>query len=124
MAHPKLSNAAHRAMLAATTAALVAGPLAAAGAAQSLDPVTDAVEMTCEEARKTDDTALIDEFCSEEELEKATSPLSKSVDTVTDTANKTVEEGREKVAPKSDDDGGGEEKPSDGDGDGGGGGGG
>ena len=79
MAHPKLSTVFNRSLLAASTAALIAGPLAAMGTAQSLETVTgttdDIVELTCDEAKKTEDLELIAEFCEEEEL---SGPLAKA----------------------------------------------
>ncbi|MPZ74495.1 MAG: hypothetical protein GEU74_14940 [Nitriliruptorales bacterium] len=70
MAHPKLGSVAQRSLLAATSAALMAGPLAVPGAAQTLDTVTDSttqvVDLTCKEAKQTEDKALIEEFCDSE----------------------------------------------------------
>ena len=103
MAHPKLVTVAHRSLLTATTAALIAGPLAAAGAAQTLDDVTDTLDLTCEEALETEEANLIDEFCTAEELEELASPLSKSVDDVT----KTTEETTKTVKDTADGDGDG-----------------
>lgn len=92
MAHPKLATVVGRSLLTATAAALMVGPLAAAGAAQTVDGVTDAVKLTCEEAFATEDAALIKEFCTQAELDALTSPLDKSVDEVTTTVEKTVTE--------------------------------
>lgn len=95
MAHPKLATVVGRSVLTATAAALMVGPLAAAGAAQTVDGVTDTLKLTCEEALKTEDEALIKEFCTQEELDALASPLDKSVDEVTKTVDKTAAE----VAP-------------------------
>ena len=108
MAHPKLATVVGRSLLTATAAALMVGPLAAAGAAQTLDGVTDALKLTCEEAFETEKEALIDEFCTDAELEALTSPLDKSVDEVTETVDKTVTEVAPTAAP---DDGAPEEEP-------------
>jgi hypothetical protein len=101
VAHPKLATVVGRSLMTATAAALMVGPLAAAGAAQTLDGVTDAVEMTCKEAFATDDATLretlTDKFCTQAELDALTSPLDKSVDEVTETVDETVT----KVAPTS-----------------------
>ena len=81
MAHPKLATVFNRSLLAASTAALIAGPLAAAGSAQSLETVTDTtskvVDLTCDEAKKTEDLELIAEFCEENEL---SGPLAKATE--------------------------------------------
>ena len=102
MAHPKLS-AVQRSFVAVSTAALVAGPLAVAGLAQTGDAL-DTLKLTCEEALKTEDALVIEEFCTAEELE-ALSPLTKSVDAVVtptkDGATKAVDE----AAPTQDDGG-------------------
>ena len=93
MAHHKLATVAGRSFLTATAAALIVGPLAAAGAAQTVEGVTDTLKLTCEEAFETEDTKLIEQFCTEAELaELPTSPLEKSVDEVTSTVDKTVGE--------------------------------
>ena len=92
MAHPKLATVVGRSLLTATAAALMVGPLAAAGAAQTLDGVTDTLKLTCEEALATEDEALIEEFCTQAELDALTSPLDKSVDEVTKTVDKAVED--------------------------------
>ena len=105
VAHPKLASVINRSLLTATTAALIAGPLAAAGVAQTTDDLTGTLKLTCEEALKTEETKLIDEFCTAEELEALGSPLSKSVDEVTKTTESTTKTVTETVAPKSDDGG-------------------
>lgn len=89
MAHPKLGTVINRSLIAASTAALIAGPLAAVSSAQVLDadPVLD---LTCEEAEKTEDSDLIEEFCDEDdEGSGSDSPVSKTVD---DTKKKTEKE--------------------------------
>ncbi len=128
MAHPKLSAAVNRSLLAASAAALIAGPLAGASLAQTdgvLDPLTD---LTCEEAKKTENKELIAEFCPAEE-EPSESPLSKSVDEVTSTTEKTVKQVKETVkrveetvAPKQEEEGEQNESGRNGGGGGGGGG--
>ena len=100
MAHPKLATVVGRSLLTATAAALMVGPLAAAGAAQTLDGVTDTLDLTCNEAFETGKDALIDEFCTQAELDALTSPLDKSVDEVTETVDKTVTEVAPTTAPE------------------------
>lgn len=102
MAHPKLATVFNRSLLAASTAALIAGPLAAAGAAQSLETVTDTtsktVDLTCDEAKKTEDLELIAEFCEESELsgplaeatEEAREQVKKEAEKTTTTVEKTT----------------------------------
>ena len=94
MAHHKLTTVVGRSFLTATAAAMIVGPLAAAGAAQTLEGVTDTLKLTCEEAFEaeagTDETKLVEEFCTDAELAELTSPLDKSVDDVTTTVDKTV----------------------------------
>ena len=89
MAHPKLSTVINRSLLAASTAALIAGPLAAVGTAQSLETVTGtadgAIDLTCDEAKETKDLELIAEFCEEAEL---SGPLAKA----TEEARQTLEQ--------------------------------
>lgn len=103
MAHPKLTAAVNRSLLAASAAALIAGPMAGAGFAQVEGTVDTLKDLTCEEAKKTQDEKLIAEFCPEEE--ESESPLSKSVDEVTKTTDKTVKQVEETIAPKKDDGG-------------------
>ena len=105
MAHPKLTTVVHRSLLAAGTVALLAGPFAAVGAAGTLDGVTDALDLTCEEAFETEKAALIDEFCTAEELEELTSPLTKSVDEVTKTVDGTKTTVEDTVNKQTDDGG-------------------
>jgi hypothetical protein len=101
VAHPKLATVINRSLLAASTAALVAGPLAAAGLAQSLDVtegVTSAVELTCDEALETEDIALIAEFCEPDEVpaplaeatEEARAALDAAEEETTATAEKVT----------------------------------
>ena len=91
MALHSLSSVVNRSLLAAATAALITGPLAAAGAAQTVEDLTDStgktLELTCKEALATEDEQLIEEFCEPEEI---ASPLAKSVDEVTTTVEKTA----------------------------------
>lgn len=62
VAHAKLGTVLNRSLLTATAAVFIAGPLAGAAAAQ-LDTVTDPItDLTCEEAKKTKDKLLIEEF--------------------------------------------------------------
>ena len=72
VAHPKMKSLAGRSAMAVATAALMGGPLAAAGAAATLDTVTDTtgkvVELTCKEALATKDAKLIEEFCEPHEI--------------------------------------------------------
>lgn len=115
MAHPKLATMFNRSLLAASTAALIAGPLAVAGSAQSLDPVIDevtkATDLTCEEALKTEDLELIAEFCEEDELpaplakatEEARQKLEKESQQTSETVEKTT--GVKAPAPPPSDDG-------------------
>ena len=104
MAHPKLSAAVSRSLVAASAAALIAGPMAGAGFAQVEGTIDTLKDLTCEEAKKTEDEKLIAEFCPE--AEPSESPLSKSVDEVTQTTDDTVKQAEETVAPKEDGDGG------------------
>ena len=100
MAHPMLASVARQSLLAATTAALMAGPLAVAGIAQSLAPVidgtsTEVIELTCKEAKATEDKDLIAEFCTKKDGDKASSPVTdaeKAVAEGTGTVTKTVED--------------------------------
>ena len=146
MAHPKLATAVNRSLLAISSLALVAGPLAVAGSAQSLEGVTDSTgkvveDLTCEQARKTEDDALIAEFCPADEP-KAEESDADPVEDVTKEVERTAKETQETVEsvvspdePTDDpEDDGGESAPTDnvippaggggGDGDGGSGGGG
>ena len=109
MAHPKLTTVVGRSFLTATAAALIGGPLAVAGAAQTLDDATNTLKMTCEEAFKTEDAELIKQFCTEAELaelEEAAGPLEKSVDDVTTTTEKTVTDTTKTVEKTVSSDGG------------------
>ena len=100
MAHPLLASVARQSLLAATTAALMAGPLAVAGISQSLAPVidgtsTEVLDLTCEEAQATEDEDLIAEFCTKDGEDKASSPVTdaeKAVQENTGTVTKTVED--------------------------------
>lgn len=104
MAHPKLATVVGRSVVTAATAALMVGPLAAAGAAaELLDPAKD---LTCEEAKATEVEDLIKEFCDEPEAGATESPLDKSVDEVTETVDETVG-GVPEDAPEADNGGGG-----------------
>lgn len=105
MAHPKLASVVQRSVLTASTVALMVGPLAAAGAAQTLTDGIETLKLTCEEALKTEDAAVIEEFCTAEELEALGSPLLKSVDEVTKTVDGTAKEAGETVAPKQEEEG-------------------
>jgi hypothetical protein len=122
-------------LLAATTAALMAGPLAVAGIAQSLAPVVDGttvevIELTCKEAKATEDKDLIDEFCTiEQGGQKDASPATDAEKAVADgtaTVTKTVESVVRSAPDSGTDtpDGGGGDGDGGGDGGGGGGGGG
>jgi hypothetical protein len=112
VAHPKLSTVFNRSLLAASTAALIAGPLAAAGSAQSLDTVTgttsNVVDLTCDEAKETKDLELIAEFCDADELP---APLAKA----TEDAEKKLKQESEKVTATVESTTG-VKSPSDGDG--------
>lgn len=92
MAHPKLGSVAQRSLLAATTAALIAGPLAVVGSAQTIEGLTDSagelVDLTCKEAKATEDEELIEEFC--DEPTDATDP-EKTVKRAGDAVTKKVE---------------------------------
>jgi hypothetical protein len=113
VAHPKLSTVFNRSLLAASTAALIAGPLAAAGSAQSLETVTgttsNVVDLTCDEAKETKDLDLIAEFCDEDELsaplEKATEEARETLKKESEKVTATVESTTGVKAP-TDDDGG------------------
>ena len=114
MAHPKLATAAQRSFVAATTAALVAGPLALAGLAQTGETIgtLEGLKLTCEEALETEDANVIEEFCTAEELETL-SPLTKSVDEVVKPTKDAVTKAADDVAPKQEDGGdGGEAGPT------------
>ena len=124
MAHPMLASVARQSLLAATTAALMAGPLAVAGIAQSLTPVidgtsTEVIELTCKEAKATEDKDLIAEFCPKKDGNKAGAPASDAEKAIADgtaTVTKTVES-----VVRSAPDSGTDTPDGDGDGDGGGG---
>jgi hypothetical protein len=115
VAHPKLATVFNRSLLAASTAALIAGPLAAAGSAQSLDAVTgttsNVVDLTCDEAKETKDLELIAEFCDADELPaplaKATEDAEKKVEQESDKVTATVESTTGVKAPSSPTDGDG-----------------
>ena len=95
MAHPKLASVTRRSLLIAATAALVTGPLAVAGTAQNLETITNSatqiLDLTCEQAKDTEDQELIDEFCPEEEGGSASSP-EETVKSGGDTVTTTVED--------------------------------
>lgn len=108
MAHPKLATVVNRSLLTVTAAALTVGPLAGAAFAQDGSLVDPVLDLTCKEAKATEDLALIKEFCPEAEAEATESPLDKSVDEVTGTVDKTVTDTTKTVAPAEDTtDGGG-----------------
>ena len=100
MAHPMLASVARQSLLAATTAALMAGPLAVAGISQSLAPVidgtsTEVIELTCKEAQATEDEDLIAEFCTKDGEDKVSDPVTdaeKAVAEGSGTVTKTVED--------------------------------
>ena len=130
MAHPKLAAAVNRSVLTASTVALLAGPLAVAGSAQTLDGVTDSAgeiveDLTCEQAKETEDELLIEKFCPEEEdgkdgggrkgdkggKEDSRDPVDEVANQVEQTAKDTVDD----IAPsddEGDEEGGGEEEPA------------
>lgn len=113
MAHPKLATAMHRSLLAISSMALVAGPMAVAGSAQTVEGVTDSTgkiveDLTCEEARETEDDELIEEFCPTDEPAKndreKSDPVDDAVDKVERAANDAKETVEKAVSPDSDDD--------------------
>lgn len=117
MAHPKLATVVQRSLLLASTAALVAGPLAVGGSAQSLETVTDttarAVEdPTCEEALESEDLLAIAEFCEPEEIpeaivgavEKATEEAEEEAEEEARKAESGAKEATDEVVPKDDED--------------------
>lgn len=95
MAHPKVAAIARQSVLAASTAALMAGPLALAGSAQSIDSVTDStsqvLDLTCAEAKETGEDELIKEFCPEEEESTSGGSVTEAVSGETEKVQKSVE---------------------------------
>lgn len=132
MAHPKLT-AVNRTLIAASAAALMAGPMAAVGAAASVDTVVDSTgkvveDLTCEEALKTEDEELIEGFCDPDEIpDPVKDPVrkaKKTADKATNDSTKTVNDVVAATGGDNDDDGSsggtpvapGESAPSGGDG--------